>query len=145
MDPAFQEKIATLAEKHEHVGDKHDSAYALALEETRKATVKSMPQKPGIASKLMWIYWHHDPDSQWYGNWVLLHVTTHENAGMTRVMVHEVMHNTTAVKVKKTATRMRTSGGTRVRMCTPGEYSGHCANKDWCVCVSKTFGFSRLW
>ena len=30
---------------------------------------------------------------------------------MTRVMVHEVMHDTTVVKVKKTASRMRTSGG----------------------------------
>jgi len=90
--------LTKLAEKHEHVGDKHDSTYALALEETRKDTVKSM-QTPGITSKLMWIYWPHDPDSQWFGNWVLLHVTTHENAGMTRVMVHEVMHDTTVVKV----------------------------------------------
>jgi len=65
-----------LAEKHAHVGDKHDSTCALALEETRKDTVKSM-KTPGIASKLMWNYWHHDPDSQWFGNWVLLHVTEH--------------------------------------------------------------------
>jgi len=43
------------------VVDKHDSTYALALEETRKAMVKSM-QTPSIASNLMWIYWHHDPD-----------------------------------------------------------------------------------
>jgi len=45
-------------------------------------------QTTGIASKLMWIYWHQDPDSQWFGKWVLLHVKPHENAGMTRVMVH---------------------------------------------------------
>jgi len=103
--------LTNLDEKHEHVGDKHDSTYALALEETRKDTVKSM-QTPGIANKLMWIYWHHDPDSQCFGNWVLLHVTTHESTGMTRAMVHEVMHDTTAVKGKKTASRMRTSGET---------------------------------
>jgi len=66
----------------------------------------------GTASKLMWIYWHHEPESQWFGNWVALHVTTHENAGMTRVMVHEVMYDMTAVKVRKSAGRMRTSGGT---------------------------------
>ena len=71
-----REILTKLAEKHEHVGDKHDSTYTLALEETRKDTVKSM-QTPGIASKLMWIYWHYDPDSQWFGNWVLLHVKTH--------------------------------------------------------------------
>jgi len=58
----------------------------LALEETRKDKVKSM-KTPGIASKLMWNYWHHDPDSQWFGNWVLLHVTKHLNAGMTSLMV----------------------------------------------------------
>ena len=69
-------------------------------------------QTAGIQSKLIWIYWHHDPDSQWFGNWSLLHVTAHENAGMTRAKVHEVMHDTTAVNLKKTASRMRTSGGT---------------------------------
>ena len=31
--------LTTFAQTHEHVGDKHDSAYALALEETRKAMV----------------------------------------------------------------------------------------------------------
>jgi len=93
------------------MGDKHDSTYALALEETRKDIVEHL-QTPGTASKLMWIYWHHDPDSQWFGNWVLLHVTTHESAGMTRAMVHEVMYDTTAVKVRKTAGKMRTSGRT---------------------------------
>jgi len=55
--------LTKLAEKHEHVDDKHDSTYALSLEESRKATVKSM-HTPGIASKLMWIYWCNDPDSQ---------------------------------------------------------------------------------
>jgi len=103
--------LTTLAQTHEHVGDKHDSTYALALEETRKDMVVQL-QTLGTASKLMWIYWHHDPDSQWFSNWVLLHVTTHENAGMTRTMVHEVMYDTTAVKVRKTTGRMRTSGGT---------------------------------
>jgi len=103
--------LTKLAEKHEHVGDKHDSTYALALEDTRKDMVKSM-QTPGIASKLMWIYWHHDPDSQWFDNWVLLKVTLYENAVMTREMVHEVMHDTSVVKMKKTVSRMQTSGGT---------------------------------
>jgi len=103
--------LTTLAQTHEQVGNKHDSAYALALEEPRKDMVVHL-QTPGTASKLMWIYWHHDPDSQWFGNWVLLHVTTNENAGMTRAMVHEVMYATTAVKVRKSAGRMRTSGRT---------------------------------
>jgi len=75
--------LTKLAEQHEYVGDKQDSTYALVLEESSKSTVKSM-QPRGIASKLMWVYWHHDSDSQWFGNWVLLHVTTHENAGLTR-------------------------------------------------------------
>ena len=96
---------------HEHVGDKHDRAYALALEDTRKDMVVHL-QTPGTASKLMWIYRHHDPESQWSGNWVLLHATTPENAGMTRVMVHEVMYDTTAVTVRKLAGRMCSSGGT---------------------------------
>jgi len=43
-----------LAEQHEHVGDKEEGTYTLALEESRKSTVKSM-QTTGIASKLMWI------------------------------------------------------------------------------------------
>jgi len=103
--------LTKLAEKHEHVGDIHDSTDALAPEETRKDMVKRI-QTPGIASKLMWIYWHQDPDSQWFDNWVLLKVTTHENAGMTRAMVHEVMHDTSVVKMKKAASRMQTSGGT---------------------------------
>ena len=129
-----------LAAKYYHVGDKHDSTYALALEETRKAMVKSM-QTPGIASKLMWIYWHHDPDSQWSGNWVLLNVTTHESAGMTRAMVHEVMHDTTVVKVKETTSRMPASGGMAKFECVHLGYGGHYANKDCCVCVFKTIVF----
>jgi len=87
------------------VGDEHDSTYVLGLEATRKATVTSM-QAAGIASKLMWIYWHHDPDSQWFGNWVLLHVTPNTKEGMTRAMVHEVMHDTTVVKAKDSTSRM---------------------------------------
>jgi len=75
--------LTALAEKHEHVRERHDSTYAQALEATRNSTFKRM-QTAGIQSKLIWIYWHHDPDSQWFGNWVLLHVTTHENAGLTR-------------------------------------------------------------
>jgi len=50
--------LTKLAETHENVGDKHDSTHASALEATRKDMVKNM-QTPGIASKLMWIYWHH--------------------------------------------------------------------------------------
>ena len=41
-----------------------------------------------------------------------MHVTMHEKAGMTRVMVHEVMYDTTAAKIRKTGGKMRTSGGT---------------------------------
>jgi len=91
--------LTKLAETHDHVGDTQDSIHVLAMEATRKDMFKSL-QTPGIASKLMWIYW---PDSQWFRNWVLLHVTTHENAGMTRARVYEVLHDTTALKVKKTA------------------------------------------
>ena len=69
-------------------------------------------QTPGTASKLMWIYWHHYPESQWFGNWVLLHVNRNEKAGMTRAVVHEMMYDTTAVKARDSAGRMRTSGGT---------------------------------
>jgi len=103
--------LTTLAQTHEHVGDRHDSAYALELEETRKAKIVHL-QTPGIARNLMWIYWHHDPDSQWLGNWVLLHVSTNQNAEMTRVIVHEVMYDTTAIKSRKIVGRMRTSAGT---------------------------------
>ena len=66
--------LTMLAQTHENVGDKYDSACALALEETRKDMVIHL-QTPGTASELMWIYWHHNPDSEWFGNWVLLHVT----------------------------------------------------------------------
>jgi len=54
----------------------------------------------------MWIYWHHDPDSQCFGNWVLLHITPNTKAGMTRAIVHEVMHGTTVVKAKDSTIRM---------------------------------------
>ena len=47
--------LTKLTRQYEHIGDKHDSTYALGLEATRKATVTSM-QATGIASKLMWIY-----------------------------------------------------------------------------------------
>jgi len=83
-------------------------------------------------------------------------MTMHENAGMTRAMVHEVMHDMTVVKAKKTTSRMRTSGGR-----TKFSESVHLGNiaaiartsamasskplKDYCVCVFKTIGFSRLW
>jgi len=33
--------LTKLAEKHEHMGGKHDNTYALALEETRKDMVKA--------------------------------------------------------------------------------------------------------
>jgi len=70
--------LTKLARQYGHMGDKHDSTYALGLKATRKATVTSM-QATGIASKLMWIYRHHDPDSQWFGNWVLLHVQNNDS------------------------------------------------------------------
>jgi len=60
----------------------------------------------------MWIYWHHNPDSQWFGNWVVLHVTPNTKAGMTRAMVNEVMHDTTVVKAKDSTSMMPPSGGT---------------------------------
>ena len=68
---------------------------------------------------------------------------THENTGLTRAIVHEVMHDTTAVNEKETTSRMPTSGNGEVRMCTPVEYHGHCASKDCCVCVFKHIGFPR--
>jgi len=108
--------LTKLARQYEHIGDKHDSTYALGLEATRKATVTSM-QATGIASKLMWIYWHHDPDSQWFGNWVLLHVTPNTKAGLTRAMVHEVMHDTTVVKAKDSTNRMPQSERTAMFEC----------------------------
>jgi len=115
--PGEDRRILTkLARQYVHVGDKHDSTYALGLEATRKATVTSM-QATGIASKLMLIYWHHDPDSQWFGNWVLLHVTPNTNAGMTRATVHEVMHDTTIVKAKDPTSRMPPSARTAKIKC----------------------------
>jgi len=104
--PGEDHRILTkFARQYEPVGDEHGNTYALGLEATRKATVTSM-QATGIASKLMWIYWHYDPDSQWFGNWVLLHVTPNTKAGMTRAMVHEVMRDTTVVKAKDSTSRM---------------------------------------
>jgi len=90
------------------VGGRHGSTYALALEETRKVTVKSM----------------------------------HENAGMTRVMVHEVMYDTTVVKAKKTASRIRTSGGTAKFECVQLENIAAIAQIRTAVFVSsKPLGF----
>ena len=98
-------------------------------------------QAAGITSKLMWIYWHLDPDSQWFGNWILLHVTPNTKAGITRAMVHEVMHDTTVVKAKDSTSMMLPSeGDCQIGMCAPGECSCSCANTDCCVCVSKANG-----
>ena len=38
---------------------------------------------------------------------------THENTGLTRAIVHEVMHDTTAVNEKETTSRMPTGGERR--------------------------------
>jgi len=138
--------LKKLAEKHENVCDKHDSTYALALEARRKATFESM-QTTDIASKLVWTIWHHDLDSKWFDNWVLLYITLHEKAGMTRVTVHEVMHDTIVVKAKKTTRRIPTSEGTAKFECV---YLGNIAANvrtvtDYCACVFKPNGDSRLW
>jgi len=74
-------------------------------------------QATGIASKLMWIYWHHDPDSQWFGNWVLLYVTPNTKAGMTRAMVQRSDIDTTVMKAKDSTSRMPSSERTAKLEC----------------------------
>ena len=74
-------------------------------------------QATGIASKLMWIYWHHDPDSQWFGNWVLLYVTPNTKAGMTRAMVQRSDIDTTVMKAKDSTSRMPPSERTAKLEC----------------------------
>jgi len=65
---------------------------------------------------------------------------------MTRAVVHEVMYDTTAVKVRKSAGRMRTSGGTVKFECVHLGNIAAIARTNTGVFVSpKTTGFSRLW
>ena len=78
-------------------------------------------------------------------------MTTHENAGMTRATVHEVMHDTTVVKAKKTTSRMRTSGTTAKFECVNlGNIAAIARTRTAVFVSSKPLGFhgcgrGRVW
>ena len=69
-------------------------------------------------------------------------MTTHENAWMTRATVHEVMHDTTVVKAKKTTSRMRTSWGTAKFECVHlGNIAAIARTRTAVLVSSKPLGF----